>query len=190
MASRPPKHSKRPVRVEHSAGGIVFRRSIAPTAGQPPRIEIGFIQDPYYKWTFPKGHIEPGEEIVAAAMRETCEEMGLPDLVPVSTLPTLDIWFVDRYVHKGMLIHKYITLVLMETPADAVAKPQRSEKIRGVRWVPVNRALSFSSYANTRSALQSATALLSQRFGFPMPKFNQHRKKKHNNKKNPTPKQP
>ncbi len=179
MATRPPKNSKRPVRIEHSAGGIVFRRSMPSTPGQSSRIEVGFIQDPYYKWTFPKGHIEPGEDIVTTAMRETCEEMGLPDLLPMATLPTLDIWFVDRYVHKGMLIHKYITLVLMETPADAVAKPQKSEKIRGVRWVPVSRALSFSSYANTRSALQSGIEILSQRFGFPMPKFNQHRKKKH-----------
>lgn len=174
------KQPKRPVRVEYSAGGIVFRRSVA---GQPPRIEIGFIQDPYYKWTFPKGHIKPGEEVIAAAIRETSEEMGLVHLAPVVPLPTLDIWFVDRFVHKGMLIHKFITLVLMETPADAKANPQKSEKIRAVRWVPVTRALSFSSYANTRQALLGAIKLLSERFGFPMPKMNFHRKKKNNGRK-------
>lgn len=184
MTPRQSKPTKRPVRVEHSAGGIVFKRGAR-------GIEIGFIQDPYYKWTFPKGHIEPGEEITAAAMRETCEEMGLPDLTPISPLPTLDIWFVDRYVHKGSLIHKYITLVLMETPATAVARPQKSEKIRGVRWVPVTRALSFSSYANTRSALLSAIQLLSARYGFPMPKVNTHRRKRHvHHKKNQSLKQP
>lgn len=171
MAPRQPKNSKRPVRIEHSAGGIVFKNGAR-------GIEIGFIQDPYYKWTFPKGHIKPGEEIVAAAMRETSEEMGLIDLTPVSALPTLDIWFVDRFVHKGSLIHKYITLVLMEASADAVAKPQRSEKIRGVRWVPFTRALSFSSYANTRLALMSAMQMLSARFNLPMPK-RLHRRKKH-----------
>jgi 8-oxo-dGTP pyrophosphatase MutT (NUDIX family) len=34
----------------------------------------------YRNWDFPKGHVEPGEEPLAAAIREADEEAGLTDL--------------------------------------------------------------------------------------------------------------
>lgn len=34
----------------------------------------------YRNWDLPKGLVEPGEEPLAAAVRETCEETGLSDL--------------------------------------------------------------------------------------------------------------
>lgn len=34
----------------------------------------------YRNWDFPKGRVEPGEEPLAAALRETAEETGITDL--------------------------------------------------------------------------------------------------------------
>ncbi len=58
---------------ELSAGGVVFKYMNG-------RVMIGFILDPYKKWIFAKGHVEEGETIKQAAVRETKEEMGLKAL--------------------------------------------------------------------------------------------------------------
>lgn len=123
-------------------------------------IEIGFIQDPYYKWTFPKGHIEPGEEIVQTAVRESCEEMGLKKLIPIEQLGQIETWFIDRHVKKGEMIHKFTDLFLLQAEANAQAVPQRSEKIRAVRWVPIDKAIGFSSYENVVPVLKKAIDIL------------------------------
>ena len=87
------------VREEFSAGGVVYKM----TSAGP---KIAFILDPFRKWAFAKGHIEKGETPRQAALRETREEMGLPDLRVRKYLGKMDFWFRDRYVHKGALVHK------------------------------------------------------------------------------------
>ncbi|MDA8345198.1 MAG: NUDIX domain-containing protein [Thermaerobacter sp.] len=51
---------------EESAGGLVVR-------GQ----EVLMIRDRFGRWTFPKGHLEPGETARQAAAREVLEETGV-----------------------------------------------------------------------------------------------------------------
>lgn len=144
---------QRPARVEYSAGGIVFRR-------MPRGIEIAFIEDPWHKWTFAKGHIKKRESIVRAAVRETQEEMGVRGLKPIKPLGRTEIWFVDRYVHKGSRVHKYIYFVLMEAPYGAKAHPQKRELIHAVHWVPLSQALRSSNYKDVRPVLQKAIQYL------------------------------
>jgi predicted NUDIX family NTP pyrophosphohydrolase len=63
-----------------SAGVALFRR---PTSGPPVEVLIGHFGGPLWQrrdesaWTFPKGEVEPGEELLAAARREFTEELGL-----------------------------------------------------------------------------------------------------------------
>ena len=137
------------VKMEQSAGGIVFKRT-------PQGVWLAFILDPYGKWTFAKGHPEPGESLVEAALRETREEMGLGRLRVVKPVGEIDIWFRDRYrpETKGMLVHKYVHYFLMQAPAAAKGRPQFKEKIRRVIWVPLGRALTVSSYKDVRPVLE------------------------------------
>ena len=51
---------KEPVQREVSAGGIVFRK-----VGNT--ISFAVMKDSYGKWTFPKGHVELGEDLEEAA---------------------------------------------------------------------------------------------------------------------------
>ncbi|MEK9152250.1 MAG: NUDIX domain-containing protein [Patescibacteria group bacterium] len=141
------------VRVEISAGGIVFKRT-------PKGVRLAFIMDPYGKWTFAKGHPEVGETIVDAALRETREEMGLGRLKIIKPVGKIDIWFRDRYrpETKGMLVHKHVHYFLMEAPAHAKGRPQFKEKIRKIIWVPLRRALDTSSYKDVRPVLERVTA--------------------------------
>lgn len=61
-----------PARRNKSAGIIVLRRF-----GTEWRY---LLLRAYRNWDFPKGQIEPGEEPLAAALRETAEETSLIDL--------------------------------------------------------------------------------------------------------------
>lgn len=142
-----PSHKRPPApqrpRTEVSAGGIVFQRT-----AQGPL--VAFLLDPYGKWTFAKGHVRraSGESLAAGAVRETQEEMGLVGLTVHGKLGTAEIWFRDRFKHKGSLVHKYITYFLMEAPSGSVGYPQKGERIQAIAWVPLDEAGVFSNYDN------------------------------------------
>lgn len=121
------------------------------------------VVDSYGKWAFPKGHVQPGESYREAAMREIKEEMGLAELKHIARLDTIDIWFRDRFVHKGTLIHKYIHYFLFEAPPQAKLirpKPKEDgEKIRAVAWVPARQVLRRSSYRDMLGIIKKALRL-------------------------------
>lgn len=142
---------------EYSAGGIVFRKSAS-------GIEIAFLLDPFRKWTFAKGHIEHGESIVGAAIREVKEEMGITRVRVLAPLGKIDWWFQERRSGarspKGAMVHKFAYYFLMQVPANTQLRPQKSERISAVRFVPLDRALKFSSYEDVRPVLAKAIAML------------------------------
>lgn len=135
-------------RDETSAGGIVYRAD----AGQAMFL---LIRDSYQNWGFPKGHLEPGEQPAAAALREVTEETGLSDLSIRSEIDTID-WF---FRFRGQLIHKVCHFFLMET-AETTTSPQRAEGITACRWLRFEEAQSLISYANAREVLRRAHEML------------------------------
>ncbi|MEK7516040.1 MAG: NUDIX domain-containing protein [Patescibacteria group bacterium] len=143
--------AKRPqdrhVRTEVSAGGIVFKRL-------PEGIFVGFLLDPFNKWTFAKGHVEPGEKSQSAALRETEEEMGIRNLRVEEYLGKIDFWFQ----HEGVRVHKFVYYYLLEAPPEERGRPQREEHIQKIVWVPLREALARSSYPDIESVLKKAVA--------------------------------
>jgi 8-oxo-dGTP pyrophosphatase MutT (NUDIX family) len=141
-------------RREISAGGIVFKRTRR-------GIMFGMIIDSYGKLAFPKGHVRQGERFSETAAREVCEELGLSNLRLLRRLGTNDIWFRDRFVHKGFLIHKYIHYYLFETDSGARISVQEKSSSKGERiktgfWVPMDKVLERSSYENMTPIVRSA----------------------------------
>ncbi|MBD3280518.1 NUDIX domain-containing protein [Candidatus Dojkabacteria bacterium] len=57
-------------------------------------------------WVPPKGHVEEGESLEAAAIRETTEETGYKNIKIVKPLETLEIKYLwdDGYLHKSLFI--------------------------------------------------------------------------------------
>lgn len=143
---------------EVSAGGIVFRRKGA-------RVWIAMMQDPYEKWTFPKGHVEQGEELEEAAARETLEELGLEQIRLLEELGKIDIWFRDRFQKKGKLIHKDIHYFLFETPANATLHPDPHEHALSAKWVPLGGVLRESSYPDMVVILRRALEHIKKAIG-------------------------
>ncbi len=84
------------------SAGILLHREIA---GQR-QVLLGHLGGPYWArkheqaWSIPKGIVEQGEELEAAARREFTEELGLPvpdgDLVPLGSVrqskKTVHVW--------------------------------------------------------------------------------------------------
>ncbi len=113
--------------------------------------DVLLIRDSYKNWGFPKGHVEPGEEAAAAAVRETREETGLTQIVMRGPIREID-WF---FRFKGRLIHKTCHFFLLESPHGDAA-PQQAEGISAVRWLSLDEALRTVSYANARDVLREA----------------------------------
>jgi 8-oxo-dGTP pyrophosphatase MutT (NUDIX family) len=131
-------------RQEESAGGIVFRLE----RGKPRYL---LIRDSYRNWGFPKGHLEPGEEPAAAAVREVAEETGLRSLLIRGLIDTID-W---DFRFRGQAIHKVCHFFLMES-RRARTSPQRAEGITACRWMSFDEAQRRISYRNAREVLRRA----------------------------------
>jgi 8-oxo-dGTP pyrophosphatase MutT (NUDIX family) len=69
VVQRVPYHPDRPTVAELAAGGLVGRR------GQDVLLLLHQTRDD--RWCLPKGHVEPGESLGTAALREVREEAGL-----------------------------------------------------------------------------------------------------------------
>jgi len=153
------KKSDRP-RIEVSSGGIVFKRT-------RKGVYFAMLKDSFGKWTFPKGHVRRGESYEKAAAREVEEEMGLKGLRLQDSLGHIDIWFRDRYVFKGMLIHKYIHYFLFEAhPRARLQRPklqEKGEKIQAVTWVPIGDVRKRSNYKDMKPVIDKVFAILQKR---------------------------
>lgn len=140
-----------------SAGGITYRRrnGIA---------EIFFIRDPFGKWAFPKGHVEPGEGLSEAAQREMNEEAGLTNLKLIAPLGRTGF----RFRRQGVVILKTVHFFLFEASPDAKEHfptkeelPPGKEPIFEGKWVKAHQVFSVSSYKNSDRLLARALRLIS-----------------------------
>ncbi len=85
-----------------AAGGVVVYDGRVLVLRRPSRDEV----------RLPKGHVEPGEDVQAAALRETCEESGYADLVLKADLGQQ----VVEFDHEGRHVVRTERYFLM-TPA-------------------------------------------------------------------------
>ncbi len=138
-----------PVRNERSAGVIVFR--IEPGSGEAQFLLLDYGRH----WDYPKGHLEAGEDEIAAATRELREETGIDDLRFCEGFRhALEYTFRDR--RKG-LIRKTVTLFLGQT---RIERATISHEHVGWAFLPYVEAHERLTYANAREGLEAAQAFL------------------------------
>ena len=141
--SQPPSY--RPIEVAVAA---VWRVRAA-EAGGPPTVEILIARRFAHAirgglWELPGGKIEPGEDAVAAAIRETREEAGLTidAAVPLGAIEHLD----ERAAREARV---RIHAVAARAPVGIEPKPIGSAECRWITlaeigdyaWPPANEAL-------------------------------------------------
>jgi 8-oxo-dGTP pyrophosphatase MutT (NUDIX family) len=131
-------------RPEFSAGGVVVRGDelivIVPTRRSAKDQQVLGL---------PKGHVESGEDAVAAAIREVREEAGVTARV-VDSLGDVD--YVYRW--EGKRHAKHVEFFLMEyesgDPAD------HDHEVERAYWLSLERAVTEITYEGEREVVRRA----------------------------------
>jgi len=123
-----------------AAGAVVFG----------PDKEVLLIHRPRYDdWSFPKGKLDPGEHVAAAAVREVAEETGLR----VRLGPPLSgqRYTMDNGNRKA--VSYWVGWVVGD---DDVSKYAPNNEIDAVEWVPYDEALERLTHPHDRDTLREA----------------------------------
>lgn len=132
---------------ERSAGGVVLVRHGQDLMVPLIRLRGGGVLG------LPKGHIEPGEEPPATAVREVREETGLSGRV-LAPLPEIAYAFWSRAL--GARVAKRVAFFLLEYRAGSIA--HHDGEVEGVRLVPLDRAVAALTYPGERRVMEAALA--------------------------------
>jgi 8-oxo-dGTP pyrophosphatase MutT (NUDIX family) len=103
------------------------------------------------RWQLPKGHVEPGEDPPAAAVREVREETGVNARIVASLLPI-------RYTYAAghrLRIEKRVDYYLMAY-VDGSERDADPREVIEARWVRWDEALAMLSFANEREVAAEA----------------------------------
>lgn len=142
-------------RYETSAGGLIWRRDPA------GRFEVVLIR-PSGKdfWALPKGHVEPGESLAEAAVREVREETGL---TVANVEPLGEISYIYSFRENPAVpfvrIFKRVHFFLMELQGGDTAR--HDAEIDQVKWLALDDAVRQVSFENERKLIVKGAAMLS-----------------------------
>ena len=138
-----------PATVQRSAGVIIYR--IPPRKKEPHFLLLDYGRH----WDYPKGHVEKGEDDLAAALREAREETGIDDLkLHEGFRHEITYFFRDR--RKG-LIRKTVVFFLGRTKAS---EAKLSFEHVGAEFLPYDQALKRVTYPTAKAALKAAREFL------------------------------
>jgi 8-oxo-dGTP pyrophosphatase MutT (NUDIX family) len=138
-----------PLTIERSAGVLVYR--IPPRKKEPQFLLLDYGR----YWDYPKGHVEKGEDDLAAAVRELKEETGIDDIeLDDGFRHEMTYFFRDK--RKG-LIKKTVVFFLGRTRAS---EAKISHEHVGAEFLPYEQALKRLTYANAKTALKEAKRYL------------------------------
>jgi 8-oxo-dGTP pyrophosphatase MutT (NUDIX family) len=163
-AGRSTRRGRRPLPTlaETSAGGLVVRDEPAAAGedragGGAQVVLIGRrTRHGALEWVLPKGHVEAGESIEAAARREVREETGIDGRV-MEPLGTVTYWFVS----EGVRVHKTVHHFLLEAQSGRLSRAD--PEVDEVAWLGLPEALERLAHADERGILERAAALLAER---------------------------
>ncbi|WP_328335503.1 MULTISPECIES: NUDIX hydrolase [unclassified Streptomyces] len=126
-----------------AAGCVLWRR--APAGG----LEICLVHRPKYDdWSHPKGKLKPGEDPLAAALREVQEETG-HDCAPGARLPTV------RYRANGR--PKEVSYWAAEATAGEFTP---NSEVDRVLWLPLTAARARLTQQRDRELVDALHAAL------------------------------
>ena len=126
------------------AGGIVWNEKFG----------VLVVNQNNNSWSLPKGHVERGEGLLSAAMREIREETGVPEkkLKLIKKLATYERDRIQRKPGDAPEM-RMITLFLFTTTEKRLAPedPMNPE----ARWVPIDRVAALLTHPKDKEMFDS-----------------------------------
>ncbi len=138
---------------EASAGGVVVRDGV-------DGYEVVLISVERYagkRWQLPKGHVEEGENLEEAAIREVLEETGIAAEI-VIPLSTIDYSFFTYRDSEQIRIHKFVRFYLMRYLSGRTSN--QDKEVLEARWFPIMQAADRLTFADERARVQEGIAHL------------------------------
>lgn len=138
----------------HSAGGVIYKKSGSAFEIALIAIKAGTV------WTLPKGIIDKGEKIEAAAVREIEEETGLTGRV-TDLLGEKSYWFFLR--GENVKCRKTVTYFLLKHAEGEIKRhcPEVDDAI----WIDIDEAIKQLSYKSDRDIVEKAKEIISKENG-------------------------
>jgi 8-oxo-dGTP pyrophosphatase MutT (NUDIX family) len=125
-----------------AAGGVVVHDGRVLVLCRPGRGEV----------RLPKGHVEPGEDVQATALRETHEESGYANLAIQADLGT----HVIEFDHAGRHVIRTERYFLMALTDDADSAPSAGEEQFEPDWLTWDEALATLTFEGEREWVRRA----------------------------------
>ena len=131
--------------MEKSCGALVFRRF----HGNTELLLLKHANGGH--WSFPKGHVEPGETEEETALREIKEETGIDVIIDPSFREVIS------YSPKKDTQKDVIYFIARAQNYDYT--PQE-EEISQIKWVEINRAHTILTYDNDKQLVNKAKQVI------------------------------
>jgi 8-oxo-dGTP pyrophosphatase MutT (NUDIX family) len=126
---------------EHSAGGVIFENSQV-------LLILMLNLEGRKVWTFPKGHIEPGETSEAAAVREVAEETGFDCEI------TGELYKAEySFVRNGVMTDKDVRWYMMKRMGGD-GMPKTPDEVLDLKWFPLDEAGQTLTYMSDLAILE------------------------------------
>ena len=140
------------MRIATSAGAIILREVEG-------KLKIGLAQHARAtkSWVLPKGHVEEGESIEQAALREIYEETGLDNVQLIKHLGTISR---ESPKSNGDVEQKTIHLFLAYAPANGRPQAPTDTRFVEVSWFSPEEAIKLLPYESEQAFFREHLGLL------------------------------
>lgn len=139
------------VKEHHSAGIVVYRLD---ESGVRKYLLLHY---PSGHWDYAKGHLDEGEDIQQAAVRELVEETGISDVILKQGL-ILPMYY--EYKGAGFLHKKKVDYLIGQTHCEE-GSVVISHEHQGFGWYKYEEAMKQLTFDNARDVLLAAESFLS-----------------------------